>query len=388
MGYGFGKRAGRSARSARVKFLLFTLALALNPLASAKIRYVLDIDGTLVQDQGPTAGWVSYWTLKRIDQRHTSLQPVPESDPQSNPFVDISFGDYRRFLYELGKDEGMLGGFEPRNLSFDPVYPDRNLRFVPGFYRVSNDLTYRRYRPNYEGGLSYLLEDFHDAKLRQQLSRGKLKWQGPAFPLLVAGLSDPAEVDSVVFSTARYQTEEEIFAWLEEMKTDGLVKNVRGKNAAGEPIRPRHHPLHGPDAILFGQKLLEKKIQVPADEATQLLNGISLPHSELVPDEYGARAGQTALYHTVITAEDDPMFVRAISRKLEGLSSDLHFSHRIKFVLFNVGGTERGTEPNSYRWPWRWTVYDRGFGREALPEEIKLWTKKKSDRACIQILRG
>jgi len=360
--------------------LIIGLLVFTGSLSEAKIRYVLDFDGTLVNDHGPQSGWKTYWILKRVDHFHSSLQLLPPGMPPLPTQLEISFAEYQRLLPALAKEERILGDLRETPLDFDPVYPKRPQTFVPGYYRVSDDLSYANFRLN-PHGKSYLLRDYADAKKREKLSGRKLRWQGGAFPLLRAALHPDNGLDSLVLSTARYQPGEDFDAWLNALGRDGYLPKIRQKGAN----RPRYHFLSSPESVLFGKGLLEKKVRVIQEEAIQLLNGPFPSHLELVPDEYEAKAGVRKEFHTLIVAEDDPVIIEALTRKLETLSSDLNFSQRVKFVLFNVGDDR---EVKEARWPWRWTVFDRGFARSALLEEIQLWAKSESTKNCTAILAG
>jgi hypothetical protein len=125
--------------------------------------------------------------------------------------------------------------------------------------------------------------------------------------------------------------------------------------------------------------LTQKKVSVVEEEAKQLMFGPFEPHDELATDEFRAKAGEKQRMHLMIVAEDDPRYTVAISTALAALSQNLHYSQGIKFVLFHTG---EDSEVRSGRWPYRWTVFDRGYGREALPEEIASWLNIPIGNSC------
>ncbi len=366
--------------------------LLLQPSESqAKVRYVLDIDGTLVNDHGADAGWRTLWILKRVEQRHTTLQPNPESTVDADgqrvdapDLLAVSYGEYKALLGSWAKDERMLGDLRPVVLKADPIDRPTALRIIPGMYRVSPDITFRNYRPGKEGR-SPLKDDLAAAIKRQEVSRGKLRWQGIAFPLLQYGLSNPHTVDSIVISSSRYHSEQDTEDFLSALRESGWIKHITGQSADGRPLKVRTHYLRDPEALIFGKSLATQKAKTAMDEATQLLTGMQELHQELVTDEAQAKAGVTAQLHTLIVAEDDPRYAGSVSVQLEMLSSDLHYSQKMKFVLLNAGSED---DIAGSRWPWRWTVFDNGFGREALSEEIQLWTGHSSLENCAALLAG
>ncbi len=358
---------------------LLVLLLASPASVQAKTRYLVDFDGTTVNDHPPEPGWRTYWTLKRIDQLHSSMQPNPTKlitqsgeSIESPPTLDISFAEYRRLAPLLGKGEGLVGDLNSVELDPDTQHPNRPKKIIPGYYRVSSDISYAHFRPGIDG-TNWLLRDYEAAKARQTESKGKQTWQGPAFPLLQA-----AAADEFILFSARGHELGEFHALLAQMQKDGYLPQK------GE-FKPRAHFLADPSAIVFGRDLGPKKVQAVLAEAQQLLNGPFTPHQELVTDIFQAKQGTQKPLHVLIVAEDDPRFTVAISNALENLSMDLHYAQNMKFVLFHTGDA---AEVASGRWPYRWTVFDRGFGREALPEEIQQWLKLPSGSSCVAQLMG
>jgi hypothetical protein len=369
-------KTGYAVRSLSLRTLVVLLIATSSPLAFAKKRFVLDFDGTIVNDRGPDAGWKTYWTLKRIESLHSGMQPLPQSAALP-PTIDISYAEYRRLMPLLGKGEAQVGDLQTASLDKDPLYPQRPTNLIPGYYRVSNDISYRRFRPGLEGE-NWLLSDLKDAVARQEQSRSRLKWRGPAFPLLTA-----AQPDELVLFSARAHTDAEFAAFMDALLELKEIKSVTATNPLGQPVRARSHFLNDAESIVFGRGLAEKKAKVPAEEAAQLLTGPFKKHIELHPDEYRARNGETLEMHLLVVAEDDPRYVAAVTPVLEQLSADLHYSQNIKFVLFNAGDAE---EIAASRWKHRWTVFDRGFGREALVDEVSAWTGIQSQKTCKELL--
>jgi hypothetical protein len=344
--------------------------------AFAKIVRVIDVDGTITRDRGQNAAWRTDWILKRIDSMHTMMQPNPlrpkelQAQIISSPeLIGVSYNEFRAMERLLGKGEGQLGDLRPFKLEPDPLMPNRPAYLVPGFYRISPDITFQNYRPGSDG-VNPLLRDYKLAVERSRIMTDK-KWQGPGFPIFQAGMSDPKNLVDVVLFTARYHTDQEFAEWIDAMRDDGFINASSSVDENGRTQRPRFLSLNEPESLLFGKSVSDRKQNVPAAVASQLLHAPGVKHLELVTDEYGARKGYTQLMHTIIVAEDDSRHIERIRKVMENLSSDMWYRTRIKFVLFNAGSDE---EVRNAAIPNRWTVFDRGFNRAALPREIKLWT--------------
>lgn len=334
----------------------------------ARVVYLLDFDGTIVNDHGPQAAWRTPWILKRLDHIHTLI----ESNPQKLNLpeqIEVSFDEYRRLAPLLAKEEGLPGDFNPFLLDIEPLDPDRHRLILPGYYRVSPDITFTRYRPHPKA-LSYLLQDTKDAEKRTRLSQGELTWKGRAFPLLQQALSASDTVHNLVIHTARHHTDEEFSLWLAHLKKRRLIRHMESLSPSR---RPRLISLNEPESLALGRSLSEKKGNVVVSVAQQMLISPEPTHIE-----------NGVSRHTLIVGEDDPRHVEMIRKNLEWLSSDHRFSHNIKFVFFHTG---TDGEVRSARWPWRWTVFERGFGREANPSEVEFWTSG-SPTPCETQMKG
>lgn len=392
MGLGESRYLGCSGGSllwtaARVALVLAVLGPV--PSARADIRYILDFDGTINHDQGVNAGWRSFLRLKRIEERHTAMQPNPGEKfrtPEGGEFdlpptIDISYGEYRRYLSRWGKGEAMIGDLRPVQLDADVVGPQLTLWTVPGLYRLSADVSYYRFRPSTDG-TNYLLEDYEAAKRRESLTKGAVTWRGRAFPLFQAALAHP---DSLVVLSARSNPEAAFLELFAAMETDRWIPSAV-RTVDGVVQQPRFHLLTSADAVLWNARsIAERKARAVEKEAEQLLVGPFLPHDELVPEISGARAGLKRPMHVVLVAEDEPSYVQAVGKKLEQLSHEARYANQIKFVLFQTG-TDQDVRDSS--WTRRWTVFDRGFAREALPEEIAAWSGKGAKPACARLVAG
>lgn len=391
-----GNRSGLKARGAF--HALVGCILSLSAAQSWGVtRTVIDFDGTINHDQGADAAWRTDWILVRINARSVGGQPsvleyAPFAEDGEGPELPatfaVSYGEYRQYASKLGKEGDVLGDLREFPLTADPLWKARPKTFIPGYYRVSPDVTFQRFRPHPKTMESFLLEDFDAAVARAKASKGAARLTGRAFPLLVAALTSPLS-SGVVVSTSRWHLDWEWRTLLDErLWTAGLFKNFGFKKKPKE-LRPyRVHSLSGPDGIYYsrGAALAPKKAEVVSIEADALLNGPlrMQKHEELVVDPVGARNGETALVNTLIVPEDDPVYVAAVGARMAKLSGDLGYAQNIKFVLFNAGSD---ADVAGGRWPWRWTVFHQGFGRAALEEEIALWTGQPPE-SCQALLAG
>ena len=210
------------------------------------------------------------------------------------------------------------------------------------------------------------------AKDRELRESEKYTWKGVAFPLFKNALSRPETVADLVVVTARWHADWEFRLFLKQLKEMEIVRNDYGIDPRDKKRTfPRFHSLAEPEALQFGRYSLgQKKANVVQAEAAQLLNSPTELHEELSSDPDEAARGVRNHVHTAIVAEDDPRNVEPIRKTLEALSGDLYYTHKVKFVLLNAAPEAELTKA---RWPWRWTVFHKGFGRPALPEEIRQW---------------
>lgn len=362
----------------------------------ARTLYLLDFDGTITDDQSDLSSWRTPWILRRIDRLRSLLQPNPlRLDlPET---IELSYREYRRLAPLLGKGDGQINSLAPATLDFDPLYPDRPTQIIPGYYAIDENITFKYYRPSRRRSVSYLVTHLEEAvaraKLlnvqRSQMLGRKLSpseqstWKGRAFPLLQHALSKPETVADLVVATARWHADWEFHKFLKALQTAGEIQYTHGPSRGGIKAHPRFHSLSEPESLQFGRHGLgPKKAEVLKAEAAQLLNSPADMHEELSQDPVEAAKGLKRKTHTMIVAEDDPRFVQAMRKTLEELSGELYYSTHVKFVLLNAGTDE---DVRQARWPWRYTVFHLGFGREATREEIAQWT---GVAPCEQVLQG
>lgn len=383
-----GNRSGLKARGAFHALVGCILSLSATP-GFGVTRTVIDFDGTINHDQGADAAWRTDWILVRINARTVGGQPsVLEHGADLPATFPITYGEYRRYASKLGKEGDVLGDYRLYPLFADPLWKARPAEFRPGYYRVSTDVTFARFRPHPEADKSYLLEDFDDAVKRAKASKGALRVTGRAFPVLAAALTNPLS-SGVVVSTSRWQLDwewQELF--FERMWRAGLFGKLGIKRKPREFPPLRVHGLSGPDGLLYarGPALAAKKAEVISLEAEALLNGPfrTQKHEELVVDPVGARNGEKAMMNVLIAPEDDPVYVAAIGQRMAKLSGDFGYAQNIKFVLFNAGSD---ADVAGGKWPWRWTVFHQGFGRPAYEEEIATWLDRPA-ADCKALLAG
>lgn len=375
--------------------------------ASAKVVGLFDMDSTLFEDRGLYAAWITPWILKRVEQLHSTFQQLPNRGievelttpeqiayyneeyktmlPTDTPVrvtlnlpdqITVSTNEYNRLEWELARGEKILGGLKPVLLDFDPVFPDRELLIIPGYYRIF-DQTFKYYRESTGSRQkNYLLLNLEAAKERAKILNtstkdGSYRWQGPAFPLFQTMMSSPETVSNVIRFTSRGHRLKDYWAFDDQLVKEGLIKF--SKAAGGE--RPLVHSLSQPEARVYGNSLVEKKVDVVRNTILALYYSAGKKHSEL--DKYG----KMRAVHTLIVAEDDPAYVDAIANLMLAMSGNL-FADRVKLVLFNTGLEE---EVRNSANPQRWTVFFQGrHVRPALPEEIEFWHKP----SCEALLAG
>jgi hypothetical protein len=375
--------------------LALLMAFGLAPFGThARTLYLLDFDGTITDDQSPLSSWRTPWILRRIDRLRSLLQPNPArlELPQT---IEISYREYRQLARLLGKGDGQINSLQPITLAPDPLHPEKETEIIPGYYAVDEHISFKYYRPARRRYYSYLVNHLEEAVKRTQilnddlvgrlgrepLPEEKYKWKGLAFPLVQLALSNPETVTDLVVMTARWHAEWEFQKFLKTLRDLGEIQYVHGSDRGRRRVLPRFHSLAEPESLQFGRHGLgSKKANVVMAEAAQLLNSPANFHEELSADPVEAAKGVRRSTHAMIVGEDDPRFVDSIRKTLEALSGELYYSHKIKFILLNTGSDE---DLKQARWPWRWTVFHLGFGREATLDEVAQWTGRS---VCAQAL--
>ncbi|MCO5114187.1 MAG: hypothetical protein M9899_08425 [Bdellovibrionaceae bacterium] len=352
-------------------FMAFGPLFITHPLYAATV-YVLDFDGTIVNDAGPRATWKTPWVLVRVNQLHSVAQTAfLENQPER---IELSYAEYRGLLSRLAKGDGLLGDLTDVKLTPDP-FLRRPLTIRPGFYKVNPDITFEYYKTNSNPkGPSHLLSSYEQALVRADKGLGRRDaWQGPAFTLLQKALSESSDQSRVIISTARDQKLTEFLHLFSQMEKDGHLKFA-------EPLSPESNKVivrnleSLTEGLELGRSLSERKVQSVVETAQQLLISPLKPHVEGTTQNlsYALEAK-----HTLIVAEDHPGYVAKIGQKLAELSREYRFKDAIRFVLLNAGVE---SDLVGARWANRWTVFEGGFAREASPEEIRAWTKISKDQ--------
>lgn len=357
----------------------------------AFIRYVLDFDGTIVNDQGEHAAWRTDWTLVRTDYRHSAWQEsaayplsltIPLSEGGTKQLLvqlpetlEVSYGEYRSLRQSLATEDGRQLGTaidptRPVHLPQDPLNPSRPEWILPGFYHVDKKITYDRFQTIGRSFLEHpLLQDFDSALVREQLPEefGQYEWRGPGFFLLQAALSDAQKLRRLSILTARGHEYSEVSELFERFKKLGAVdQSARDLEytliAIGDPA---NLPLLGKGSLAALKVVgLEK-------EARQLLYTPLPTHFELAADPRAAARGEYIRRQVLLYAEDDPIHIQNVGQRISDLSMRGDFKAKIKFVLYQSTVSDEFAP----RWPQRWTVFHDGRGRPAYPEEIAQWSK-------------
>jgi hypothetical protein len=392
-----------------VRGVLLSLATILPITSGAKVVGLFDFDGTLTHDRGSGPGWVTPWILKRVEEMHTTYQQYADgpidvtltSQPQIEYYnsrnsthapinqparvklrmpeqILISYDEYYRYQLMFAKGEGYLGSLTPVLLDYDPMFPERELLIVPGYYRTF-DLTFKYYREGTGARPSnYLNRDFRSALERTRRLGDGFSWKGKAFPLFQSLMASPETVQDVQIFTSRGQSSREHRAFWRSLASTGEIAHVRGP----EGQWPIVHALGSPESRIYGRTLSEKKVDVVRNVLNSLYHSAGSKHLEL------NKNGKIARTHTLIVAEDEPSYVDAIANYLFEMSGG-YYADRVKVVLFNTGQDE---EIPHARFPNRWTVFLPGRqARPAYETEIQqwhnpAWLKKSRQPDCETLL--
>lgn len=393
---------------------IFYIIVLFSYCTQAKVVGLFDFDGTLVEDRGPGATWVTPWVLKRLEQLHTGFQQLPNrpvevtlSDPQQIDYynrrygtqfplnssvrvslslpdqIHVSYDEYHRLEADLAKGEAVFGGLRAVLLNPDPLLPDRELLIVPGYYR-SFDLTFKYYRES--TGLrakNYIRADLLQARERTRLLGDDSHWQGYAFPLFQAFMANEISVSNVQIFTSRGHKQTDYAGLWDELVRGGEIGVSKGRGG----VRPIVHSLSRPEARIFGRTLAEKKVQV--------VRGVleSLYHSS-GPKHWVENRSGAALRHTLIIAEDEPSYVDAIAQFLLNMSGS-YYADRIEMVLVNTGSD---LDVQNAKFPYRWTRFEAGRRvRPATEVETANWqdphfhlmtSKLSPSESCRELLIG
>ncbi len=391
--------------------LAVLIIIGILPLeGNAKIVGLFDFDGTIVNDRGLGATWITPWILKKVETLHTTFQQSSDdsitialSKPEhiayyndrnkvnlSETFpvnvklrlphqIHISFSEFHRFQTLWAKAEASIGSVVPVLLDFDPIFPDRERLIVPGYYRIF-DLTFKYYRESTESRSgNYLVHDLRRALERTTYYSATHTWRGIAYPLLQSLMSHPDSSKNVHIFTSRGQSAQEYRAFWRQLISAGEIPAHQSRNTQW----PKLHALGRPESRIYGRTLTEKKVEVVRGVLNSLYASPSKKHLE--PD------GKGGLYltHTLLVAEDDPHYLEEIANYLKQMSGG-YFANKVKVVLLNTGSDE---EVAAARFPYRWTVFLPGRkARPASDEEIMnwldpRWVKRTLDEGCEESLK-
>lgn len=362
----------------------------------SKIIYVLDFDGTITNDSEENSAWRSDWYLVRIDKLHTALQPMGAINARGEleislrgqayvlpQYLPLSYREVNQHRTHFGKGDRLLGTLSPYALAPDLLGEGRPSVFIPGYYRISEDVSFWRYRPG-RLGANYLLEDAINAKAREDQSKGRLEWRGRAFPLLQAALSSPETVGNLIVNTVRGNSDSEFNAFFDWLKDNGEIAHSVGLDHLGRETRPVVKAHGRPESILLGREDgAGLKNRVLRRVAHALTYSTANRHLDLLPA--GNSKNKNLVYrptHTLIVAENDPVFLEAQKLLLAELSSEYEIGQKVKFVLYDATDAENFVGKDSERW----TVFHRHQKRVAKPEEVKLWLGKAKRQQCAQAL--
>lgn len=389
-----------------------SLLLLVSPFAAnAKIVRILDFDGSIVNDHGPTATWITPWVLKRVEELHTTLQQAPNEsitvdivDPEQIAYINqkhgkdfelnkplrwslqlpetlqISYDEYVRFQNEWAASEASIGGLKPVLLNADPLHPERERLILPGYYREF-DSTFTYYRSS-SSGENHLLPQFEEAEARAAALGAPATWKGQGFDYLVAGLSQSSTVQDVHVLTKRGQKAKEFYELFDKMKSKGLFRY----SVSADGKRPDIIALSLPEARIHGRSTVEQKVNAVRNIFESTVRSAGSKHMELSVDSTGRSTSEKKPGHVLLIVEDEPAifdgFIEMALKLSGGISGD-----QVKIVLVNAGSDE---DVRRSRFPYRTVVISAGRQvREALPEEIGAWTKQgRISFSCLHMHLG
>ena len=213
-------------------------------LATARTRYLLDLDGTQVRFRTP-------WILRRIDKLRNTLQPNPQALGLPER-IEITESEYRQYAVFFGKGDQRIGSLNSLFLNPDP-FLKRPVSIIPGFYTIDPEITFKEFRPlNDRRG--YLRRHLDQAQERVQHKLVEddgtpYAWEGPAMPLVVKALSSKSTVRNLVTASARSLGEGEYEKYLKGLRRLKLIRHIKDRHGRV----PRFISLGAPDSLLLGR---------------------------------------------------------------------------------------------------------------------------------------
>jgi hypothetical protein len=328
-------------------------------LANNRVVLISDFDRTLT---GPA--WNSLWVLKKIPSVNNYFQTSTvtpwgtaafDNLPQEVPVTESEFIEiYKNKLsvseksghFTVGSRDGVM--LPARNL------PGREkpILFIPGYYTVAAD-SFKFFRSS--GEANYLLNDYRSAEATETKRLSRFGLTFPLFQLLTSTLQGVANIH---IPTARGQTEEEFVDGLfEEWKKEGWIRNNYGEEYVSRQGAVREHirvyPLGRGESVLFGDRLVEKKVRLVRDEL--------LTH-------YRLQALQQKEKFLIILADDNPEILQEYHRFLLDYSAVSNFRDTLDFMLVHAGSD---AEVARSEMPDRFTSYESGIARKSSDDLIK-----------------
>jgi len=329
--------------------------------ADGRVVLVTDFDSTLT---GPA--WKSFWILKKIPFLSTFLENlVPLQNLQGQSFDDMP-AEVRvteREFYETveksiakveGRDQFTTRDLNPITLPGDsPRYRSEPVTFIPGYYYVDQGSFYF-YRSNPKE--NFLVTDNSEAAQTER-DTGLSRF-GQAFPLFQFLSSNPAWLSNIFVVTARGQSSADFVdglftAW----KKEGLIKYVKGTvrrtRNGPEAETARIFPLGRGESILYGNRLIQKKIQLVRDQI--------VADRRLVAKQSGKK-------FWIIVPDDRPEIAQEYFRLFSKLSAIGEYRQYLNFVFVHTGAAE---DIRDSQLPARVTLFDNGFAVAAPDDVVK-----------------
>ena len=277
--------------------LACALLTILGQSARADTWYLLDFDGTAVDDQSPRSTWHRMWHLKCVESLRNSAQINPQALGLPD-VVPVTYREVRRLMPMLARGPAELNWPHPVALDADPLHPERQLEIIPGCYAVSRDRTFGEYRPAV-GGESHLLRVLDEAERRAVMMNDafarehgrepdateRFGWDGPAMPLIRQAMSKRGSVERLAFFTASNHLPWEWDGFFKKLRALKRIRHAHGMDRHGGRTVPHVFSVKDPESIFFGRAgMVEIKGNITR-ALSQNIAGLSVgKHFELSPD--------------------------------------------------------------------------------------------------------
>jgi len=351
---------------------------------------LVDLDNTQVETRYEFGGtFQTPFVLFRIERPGGTIFQGAFSDDQIGPErIEVPAGDFQilsepiyhalttdnllsqRGSSAIGLGDGRLGS------QLTPYTLSTGQSFIPGFYRVDIDRTFRYFFTDPSGEF-HLLSDFERA-----YSEDPQAWKGPLWSLFAAFAASPDTVSGLGTVTARGHEHPEWDALYNAMIAKGELLN--------KPPMNHVHAVSRPEYLRYDRRGRISHIKVGVYE--DYMN--ALKNTQLGPDDMvlGFDGVNPENLHTLIFADDNPEIVRMIIEKARTLMSSGLYP--VKPIILNAGSPlERDRAPYVEAIVVKRDGTPRPLVRGEIaellsPEGRAIFHKSKKPRNCLATLKG